>query len=114
MLLDMFCITVSSPQALASLSIQPVANFDTLHPDRVSAQPLLSTPSSLLSCPDPPALPRLRPWCGRARSGTNTLQQGQALTLTATLTFKCRYSPLIYGNDVDSVDVATRVAMVGA
>jgi hypothetical protein len=61
-------------QALATMSIQPVANFDQLSPERVAALVRAG-----------------REWDESVAAGFN---------------------PLIYGNDVDSVDVATRVAMV--
>jgi len=59
-------------QALASLSVQPIANFDQMPPEKLAA----------------------------------LLRAGKDLDDS----LGC--SPLIYGNDVDSVDIATRVAMV--
>eukprot|EP00095_Tigriopus_kingsejongensis_P005098 maker-scaffold161_size295871-snap-gene-0.10 protein:Tk05098 transcript:maker-scaffold161_size295871-snap-gene-0.10-mRNA-1 annotation:"map kinase-activating death domain isoform x3" len=62
-------------QALASMSIQPIKNFDDLPPESIQR---LTARKEIFASP---------PVSG--------------------------FNPFIYGNDVDSVDVATRVAMVG-
>lgn len=61
-------------QALASMSIQPIKNFDDMPLESLKR---LTADKDVFASP---------PVCG--------------------------YNPFIYGNDVDSVDVATRIAMV--
>lgn len=105
-----FINTKNTLQALGSLST-PSASSNQLLPSRresMSTQNTLSVSSARHKSPEPPVnqIPQSIP--SRSPVSPGSPFQRPSISPPPSAAF----NPLVYGNDVDSVDVATRVAMV--